>query len=84
MILVVGLLSMVSMFDTSFRGIGYANLSLKASRCLRGVVEEMKGIPFYIPHNSSNANLRLDFDDMFWGDRSPIWSNPKISQIILP
>lgn len=63
-ILVLALLPVINMFDTSFKGIlGYERIH-KATNCAREAIERIRAIPFYEPYDSRRGDT--DIDDLFW------------------
>ncbi len=76
LILVWGLIPVVGMFDQSFKGFRNARQLQQSINCARAAMEQIKGMPFYVPHDERNLNLNLDIDDRFWGNRNPVYANP--------
>lgn len=75
-IMVIALVPMVRMFDTSFKGIRAFEQSQKSVSCAKTALEQIQAMPFYTPHTVDVAGESWDIDDRFWGDRNPINSNP--------
>jgi hypothetical protein len=76
----MGLFPLIGMFDSSFKGLRSVNRAFVVNDLLRSLVEELRSIPFYEPHTQANQGVNLDFDDRFWGERNPVWSNPAVGQ----
>jgi hypothetical protein len=72
LILVVALIPIVRMFDTSFAGIMASSKVHKSVTLGQKVMEEIKSMPFYIPYTGDDT----DIDDHFWGARNPANNNP--------
>jgi len=81
-ILVMALIPIVNMFDTSFRGIFKYEKIHRSTNCAREVLESIKAMPFYEPYDSGRG--RTDIDDHFWGERNPITENPASPQRGVP
>jgi hypothetical protein len=75
LILVVALIPIVRMFDTSFAGIMASSKVHKSVTLGQKVMEEIKSMPFYVPYD--DAQGKTDIDDHFWGERNPVNSNPE-------
>ncbi|MDD3717495.1 MAG: type II secretion system protein [Actinomycetota bacterium] len=76
-IMVVALVPMVSMFDTSFKGIRSFEQSQKSLNCAKVALEEIQALPFFTPHTTEGDTEKWDIDDHFWGERDPVNYNPK-------
>ncbi len=74
LILVVALIPIVRMFDTSFAGIRSLSGVHKSVALGQKVMEEIKSMPYYVPCDEEQG--KVDIDDHFWGDRSPVNYNP--------
>lgn len=74
LIMVVALIPIVRMFDTSFSGIRNFENIMKSVDCAKTAMEEIRSMPFYEPYNSNYGDV--DIDDRFWGNRTPINDNP--------
>lgn len=76
LILVIGILPMFALFDTSFKTVFFSERRERLERCSKLLEERIRAIPFYVPHTTSDEMVLKDLDDHFWGQRDPIWSNP--------
>lgn len=76
-ILVIALIPITAMFDTSFKGIRQFEQTQQSISCATHVMEEIQAIPFYTARTPDlSASHAGDIDDHFWGARSPIYANP--------
>ncbi len=74
-ILAMAVFPMVGMFDGAFRvSMAASDINLTAE-CLQRYSEMARSTPFYVAHDESNATTPLDFDDFYWGSRSPVTTN---------
>lgn len=76
LILVVALIPIIRMFDTSFSGMRAFEKIQRSVSCAQAALEKIRSIPFYEPHKDTDVGLNFDIDDHFWGSRSPITTNP--------
>lgn len=77
LILVVALIPIIRMFDTSFKGMRSFEKMQKSTACAQTALERIRSIPFYEPHKDTDLDENFDIDDHFWGNRSPLYSNPE-------
>lgn len=77
MVMVVALIPVIRMFDTSVQGMLVSAKNQGAANCARTALEQVCSLPFYEPYKGTNK----DIDDFFWdveGGTRGI-SNPAIS-----
>ncbi|MDD5666041.1 MAG: hypothetical protein PHS26_01890 [Actinomycetota bacterium] len=74
MILVVALIPIVRMFDTSFAGIMSSSRAHKTVALAQSIMERIKSMPYYVPFDDEMG--KMDIDDYFWGERNPQYANP--------
>lgn len=74
LILVLALIPIVRMFDTSFAGIMSSSRVHKSVTLVQTIMERIKSMPYYVPYDAVLG--KVDIDDHFWGQRSPLNANP--------
>ncbi|MBN2027774.1 MAG: hypothetical protein JW854_13540 [Actinobacteria bacterium] len=71
LILVLAVFPMVGMFDGAFLVSKAAYDINISSECLQLYAEQVRNMPFYVPHTEDNITTPLDLDDFYWGARTP-------------
>lgn len=75
LILALAVFPMVGLFDGAYRvSMAASDVNLSAE-CLQRYNELARSVPFYVAHTVDNPSTPLDFDDFYWGSRSPVTSN---------
>ncbi|NPV59561.1 MAG: type II secretion system protein [Actinobacteria bacterium] len=79
LILSLAVFPMVGLFDGAYRvSMAASDINLSAE-CLQRYNELARSVPFYVAHSDDNPSTPLDFDDFYWGSRSPITKNQWLS-----
>lgn len=73
-IISVALIPITSMFDTAFKGIRSFENTQRSVDCAKEAMEKIRSMPYYEPYNPTFG--KVDIDDHFWGERTPINYNP--------
>ncbi len=71
-VMVAAMIPIIKMFDGSMGSTRQLTKTHATVACAQTAAEQIKAIPFYKPYGHADQ----DIDDFFWGERSPVNSNP--------
>lgn len=73
LVMVVAMVPIIGMFDGALGAVRNVSNIHASVACAQTAVEQIRAMPFYRVYNGTNQ----DIDDFYWGNRSPINTNPE-------